>query len=221
MRAPPDMPPIGRRALLAAALMPARAFAQAANPGGLRFEILRNGHPIGSHTIRLQDAGAERLAHIDVQMQVKFGFITLFRYRHQGTERWRDGQFVSLDTSTDNDGQKLSVSARRQDDGVRITTATGSVTMAPPDCLPLTHWNIACMHAPLFNPQDGTILHAEARPTGADTVRLADGTLVAARRFYVGGAMPIEDWYDETTTWTALRAVVKDGSVLEYKRVLF
>lgn len=202
-------------ATLSAACVPT---AYAATPGALHFEILRKGSVIGSHAIAFDRRGGTMHADIDVEMRVKFGFITLFRYHHQAVETWQDGQFVSLESQTDNNGDALALSARRSADGVHISNHHGITCLAPADALPLTHWNVACMRAHLFNPQDGVLMKTIAQREGADTVALADGSRVAATRYSLAGALPLEDWYDDSRIWAALRAQVKDGSVLEYRR---
>ncbi len=212
---------LGRRALLRAAAAGALApcMAQASDVDHLAFEVRRHGSLIGRHEVRFERDGALLSAHIDCSLRVVFGPITVFRYRHQGIERWRNGRFVSLETWSDNNGEAFSVAARHVGDSIEIRTASGRIMRAPAAALPLTHWNLACMNAPLFNPQDGQMLNEQARFEGRDKVALADGREVTAMRYAMSGAAPIEDWYDATQSWAALRARVKDGSVLEYRRV--
>jgi hypothetical protein len=186
----------------------------------IAFEVVRHGSVIGTHGVRFESSGNRLLAHIDVQMRVGFGPITFFRYRHQGVEQWEDGVFLSLETQTDNNGEALSVSARRTADGVEIRTKGGALSLAPAAALPLTHWNVACMRAPLFNPQDGVLLTETASFAGHDTVALANGSQVPATRYALAGAAPIDDWYEADRTWTALRAQVQDGSILTYRRIV-
>ncbi len=184
----------------------------------LRFLVTRDGSEIGSHAVSFEQAADDLIVHIDVHMRVGLGPFTFFHYHHQGEERWRGGQFVSLQTQTDDNGDPLSVHARREGDRVRID-ATG---LAPQDlpgtALPLTHWNVACMHEQLFNPQDGTVLQEMSVARGSEMVALGNGSKVQATRYALAGKAPIDDWYDDTQVWTALRAKVKDGSTLIYTR---
>ncbi len=184
----------------------------------LSFEVLRRGSVIGHHIVRIERAGSRVTAHIDVHIRVGFGPFTFFRYQHQGVEQWRDGQFAALDTTTNDNGKPLCLSARRRADGIEVRNQTGARTRLAADALPLTHWNMACMHTPLFNPQNGKMLDAQARLQGSGSVPLANGQLVAATCYAINGTAPIDDWYDHTRTWTALRARVKDGSDLLYRR---
>jgi hypothetical protein len=167
----------------------------------LKFDVHRNECTIGQHMLRFAQEGDDLVVLIDVQMRVGFGPITFFRYHHQGEERWRSGQFLSLKTQTDNNGTPLQVKASRVGDGV-VVEATGSpVQHLPADALPLTHWNVACMKATLFNPQDGKILADTGVVRGREIVTLGDGKSVAAMRYSLAGKAPIDDWYDDKNVW--------------------
>jgi hypothetical protein len=188
-------------------------------PGkSLRFLITRNGSEIGSHTLNFDQSGDDLAVHIDVKMRVGLGPFTFFHYHHQGEERWRAGQFVSLQTNTDDDGDPLRVHARREGDHVRIEATGLAPQDLPGSALPLTHWNVACMHAKLFNPQDGMVMQETSEPRGNEMIALSNGSKVQATRYALAGKAPIDDWYDDKQTWTALRAKVKDGSILTYTR---
>jgi hypothetical protein len=200
-----------------AAYLPAARAMSSPRANGLAFQVLRHGSVIGTHTVQFESVGTTLLAHIDCALRIGFGPIALFRYHHQAIERWENGRFAALDTATDNNGTTLSVTARRTPTGIEIRSGD-TTRMAPAGALPLTHWNQACMSAPLFNPQDGKLLQETAHFQGQDRVMLADGRIIAAQHYAMRGVAPIEDWYDTTQTWTALRAHVKDGSVLEYRR---
>ncbi len=185
----------------------------------IAFDVIRQGSVIGTHQVVLEQSGSTLRAHIDCTLRVGFGPITFFRYHHQGVEVWQDGVFQSLDTTTDNNGEQLAVSARRVPGGIGIRTRDAAPRLAPANTLPLTHWNVACMHAPLFNPQDGTPIAESATCAGPDRVTLGNGREITATRYDLRGAAPINDWYDNGGTWTALRAEVKDGSILHYRRI--
>jgi hypothetical protein len=193
---------IGRRALLGAGIVLAATGADCVPPDGrLVFRVARNDRDIGSHVLDFSVSGDIVETRIDVRLAVKFGPITLFRYHHSGIERSQGGAFVSLETQTDNDGEALTVSARR-DGGAVVVAATGLARQTfAADARPLTHWNRACMVAPLFNPQNGKPLRYTVTPRGRDAT--------------------LDEWYsDDAGVWTKLRAVAEDGSIIDYRRVV-
>jgi hypothetical protein len=77
------------------------------------------------------------------------------------------------------------------------------------------------MAAPLFNPQDGKPMPLTVTPRGQDMVPLANGSLVRATHYALTGEATLDDWYsDDADIWTALRAIAKDGSIIDYRRVI-
>jgi hypothetical protein len=196
------------------------AASQAGYPAtdSLNFQVSRNGAPIGTHKLEFSRAGRDLTVHIDAAFRVGFGFITFYRYHHVGVERWRDGHFDSLETTTNDNGREFQVLARRTPGGVTIqATGVPDQTVAE-DTLPLTHWAMAAMTAPLFNPETGKMLRETARPRGAKMIDLANGTSIKATGFTLKGDAPIEDWYDDSQVWAALDAVGQDGSRISYRR---
>jgi hypothetical protein len=200
-----------------AGLRPARA--NPVPPGKtLHFLITRNGSEIGSHALSFEQNSEDLTVRIEVHMRVGLGPITFFRYSHQGVERWRNGQFISLHTQTDHNGDPRYVNAERIADQIHIEATNLAPQNLPGNALPLTHWNVACMHSKLFNPEDGTALQEVSVPRGHEMVALCNGSKVQATRYALAGKAPIDDWYDDSQVWTALRAQVKDGSILNYQR---
>ena len=143
---------------------------------------------------------------------------TLFRYTHSVREVWRDGQFVSLVSETNDDGKQFSVNARRTEQNVVVQASPPAAAVLGPDAIPLTHWNILCMRRPLFNPQDGVFVDSRVTEGGDELVTLADGGRVAARHYSLRGKVMLDDWYDRAGVWAALRGTAKDGSIIDYRR---
>jgi len=212
---------IFRRTLVAAPVVLAAARTFAAEPAGgrLGFTIVRKGSDIGSHTLTFRRTGNVLAVSIEVKIAVSFGPITLYRYAMSGVETWRDDKFAELETTSNDDGTALHVTARQTDAGVAIDSKTEGKRTLPTGILPLTHWNIANMTAPLFNPQDGKPMKLTVKNLGADSVALANGGKVPATHYSLTGEATLDDWYDADGVWTALRALGTDGSVIDYRRM--
>ncbi len=187
-------------------------------PQRLAFTVLRNGKTIGQQSMTFETGDGLTVRSV-VEMTVKVGPISLYRYRHEATERWRGDLFHSLETRTDDNGKTLRVSARRDGDLIRIAQASGAEIVASAQALPFTHWNRRIAAAPLFNPQDGKLLKERGAPAGPGLITLADGSSRRAEAVVFRGDASIEDWYDQDGVWTALKGRLKDGSELEYRRL--
>lgn len=173
--------------------------------GVLRFDVFRHGSRIGTHQMRFARQGAALEITTDVRLAVSFGPLTLFRYRHLARERWEDGRFSGLETTTDHNGTPHAVSARATASGVEIV-ADGNRIRAEAGAAPLTHWNRSVLLGPMFNPENGRILHVAASPSVDGGIRLS-------------GDASLTDWYDPSLVWRALSAKAEDGSELGYRRV--
>lgn len=221
MQRPLHHGPISRRAALTGGLsvfLCAPSAEAAVQPARLAFVALRNGHKIGEqHMTFGRDDGLT--VRTETDLAVKLGPIQLYSYRHEATERWRDDRFQSLDTQTMDNGKAMKVSARREGEAVTISPASGGALQAPPDALPFTHWNRRIAKSPLFNPQDGKLLHETVTAAAGSTIILADGSIRRAQGVAFRGAATIEDWYDDDDVWIGLTGRLKDGSILEYRRL--
>jgi hypothetical protein len=216
--------PILRRTVLTGALsslsltalaLPARAAAQ---PRALSFEVLRNGRKIGEQAMTFGD-GDGLTVKTQTDMAVALGPISVFRYRFEATERWRDGRFASLQSRTDSNGKMLQASAQREGGAVHIQPASGPPIEAAEATIPFTHWNRKIAGAPLFNPQDGKLLKERGSAGGTRMVSLADGSLRQAEGVVFKGEAYVEDWYDEDMVWTALDSRLKDGTSIVFRRL--
>lgn len=196
---------LDRRGLVLAGLgllMPTGAFAA---PSRLAFHVFRNGTKVGEHEMSFAGDDASRTVSTNVAMTVKLGPVPVYKYKHSATERWTAGRFASLDTTTNANGKMKRVTARATASAVQIDGPSGAVR-GPADAAPLTHWNPAVFGRPLFNPQEGKMLNVRC-------VRVRPG------QWQVRGEAEIDDFYDGSGTWTALKGKLEDGSSMEYRRV--
>jgi len=221
MSSAPDAAKLSRRTLAASALLalacPKAVLAAAPASGALGFVVLRNGVVVGEHRMTFSGDAASPRVLTEVEMVVKLGPVPVYRYRHSAEEHWIDGRFASLMTRTNANGRARSVTARRTSARAVIDTLNGRIA-APADAAPLTHWNTAAYADPLFNPQEGKLLRITARKGGIETIRTADGARLQATRWSVRGEAEIDNWYDASGAWAALRGKLEDGSTMEYRR---
>ena len=87
----------------------ANASLEQVNEKRWQFDVLLDDKPIGVHTFAVEDTGTQLRLETTASFDVKFLFITAFRYRHQNTEVWQDGCLSSIDAVTDSNGKELVV----------------------------------------------------------------------------------------------------------------
>ncbi len=183
----------------------------------LRFEAFRNGQRVGAQAMTFETAPGALTVRTVADFAVKLGPITIFSYHHEAVEQWQDGAFAGIRTRTNQNGRLASVSAVRRADCVLIAPSPGRTITVPAAALPFTHWNRKIASAPLFNPQDGRLLHEHVSNAGLATIRLADGSAVLASRIGFRGDASIDDYYGRDGAWVGLVGHLADGSVIEYR----
>jgi hypothetical protein len=197
---------IGRRELILGgaglAMAPGLALA---GPGRIAFQVFRNGTKVGEHQLVFAGDDANRVITTNVAMTVKVGPVPVYRYKHTAVEKWADGKWASIDTTTDGNGKVTRASAKAMGSYVQIN-GPGGPQRGPADAMPLSHWNPASFGKPLFNQQEGKMLKVRC-------------TQVAPGHWSVRGEAEIDDFYDASGVWVALKGKLEDGSKMEYKRV--
>lgn len=182
----------------------------------LRFSILRNGDQIGTVTMQIRRDGAATVAHTKTHIQVKFGFVTLYRYDQSQTERWADGHFVSLSAETDDNGTPHQVSAKAGHDAIRVN-ADGETKDLAPSIIPDSLWNPALLaQSTALSPQDGSILKLHAIDRGEEQLRLG-GHSIKAHHYSIEGTQPQDVWYDSDHHLVRMEMRGRDGSRIEYR----
>lgn len=182
-----------------------------------QFDVLLDGKPIGSHTFELDRQGGRTVLESKASFDVKFLFVTAFRYRHESTEVWSDNCLASIEATTDSNGKQQAVLGQIDADRFRLQRPA---TAALPECVrTFAYWNPALLESErLLNSQTGIYEKVTVTFEGQDTVDVA-GTPVEAGRYRLatrGGDIKL--WYSvEDRTWLALEAPAKGGRTLAYR----
>ncbi len=183
--------------------------------GMLRFQVLREGSPIGTHTLRFaEDADALRV-EVVTDVAVDVAFITVYRFAHEGREVWRDGRLVALDSQTDDDGtdHRLTISA---EGGKLVVEGDGKRSEAAPGIIPASLWHPELVEQPvLLNTLDGRAMAVDVTLVGTEAVPARGGT-VEARHYAIRGDLERDVWYDDAGTLVRVRFTGSDGSDIVY-----
>lgn len=178
--------------LAAAAAAVAALSGGGGEPADSRFTVMREGSPIGTHRIRTEQVGDETRVAVEIDLQVRIAFVTVYRYSHRNRETWRDGRLVAIDTRTDDNGTVTSVRGRATQAGFAIEASAGD-RILPGDVLPTSYWRpIDPDRTRLLDTQTGRLLDVRVRREGEE--RLPAGLL--ATRYSVRGDLDVDLWYD-------------------------
>lgn len=208
-------------AVLLGMFVGASANTMTAVDNSVTFDVFLDDSRIGYHRFDFDDPGGEGAGAVvtsEAKFDVKFLFITAFRYRHTAAERWVGGCLDTLDARTNANGKRLEVTGERTDSGFVVNN--GAAAESLPDCvMTFAYWNPGFLEqSRLLNPQTGEYLDVDIEPLGPDAIRLS-GEQVAAERYRVTARnTDLMVWYSPDKEWLALESVAKGGRIIRYER---
>lgn len=181
----------------------------------IRFRVLRQGNPFGSHSVSFESGPDDSLvARTRVELRAGLGPVALFRYDLLASEIWKDGQLVSVEGELRVDGNRQSMRAARVGDALAVE-GSGFRGEAPGDIIPASHWNYAQMKGnTILSTEDGELIGVNILPQGRETV-MAGGRPVEANRYRMDSDIDVDLWYDDEGRWIKL-AFQARGQRIEY-----
>lgn len=209
----------GAAAILALLLGATSAGADASRDT-LRFQVLLDDKPIGTHEFRIAAEQDRRIIESKARFDVRVLFVPVFSYRHANTEVWIDGCVQRLDSETDSNGRPYRVSLARDEGGYRIATQDGS-TQAPTDCInTFAYWDPAFLRqSRLLNSQTGELIEVEVEPLGVVELDWpgVDTPVEGFRILGESDGVDIRVYYSEAgRRWVALESRLENGRLMRY-----
>ncbi len=179
----------------------------------IAFQVYRDGARLGHHKILFRREAEDLHVEIDIQLEVKLLFLTVFSYSHRNYEVWRDGRLVAIDTETDDDGTTYWMRGRSTTDGL-VVDGSGGRFLAPADVMPTSYWNPKTVEmSRLLDTQHGRLIEVEIAPAGVESVAFA-GQPVEARRYSMTGDLTLDLWYTQQGDWAKTSFEARGASVV-------
>ena len=179
------------------------------------FTVLRKGKPFGTHVLSFdRDANGQLTVTTDVDLQVKIGPITAFRYRLDSVEEWIDGKLVSLNGKSNSDGRKGAVNAKANGNDL-VVESTKFDGALPLTTIPSSHWNrLQVYQDQMLSTETGEILDIDVENLGQDVVTV-DGQNIETTHYRLVSDLTVDLWYDNQSRWVKLAFEVR-GQDIEY-----
>ena len=179
------------------------------------FTVLRKGKPFGRHMLTFdRDESGDLTVTTDVDLRVKIGPITAFRYRLDSVENWVNGQLVGLNGTSNSDGRKGRVSAV-QENGELAVESTKFDGVLPLTTIPSSHWNrMQVYQDQMLSTETGEVLEIDVETIGDDVIMVA-GEPVEATHYRLKSDLTVDLWYDAQSRWVKLAFKVR-GQDIEY-----
>ncbi len=194
------------------------AFGNSATARTLDFDVYLDDAKIGWHRFDISSAGAGvREVRSEARFDVRFLFITAFRYRHENSERWVDGCLAEIDADTNSNGKRISVTGERNDEGFVVEKDDGRTAL--PNCvMTFAYWNPDFLkQARLLNPQTGEYLDVEVEKLDTETLRRGDDEVEATAYAIRARGVEVTVWYSPDDEWLALESQAKGGRTIRYE----
>ncbi len=175
-----------------------------ADDGGTRsFRVLRDGSDMGTHVISVKRSGSDIQVAIDIELKVKVLGITAYRYEMANREVWRDGKIVSVNSTSNDDGEAHFCRVKPAGDELEVEGSVWSGTVAG-DSVTTTYWSYDFLKSPLWiSTADGDPLKVTVSNVGAGEIPGPNGP-VATEKWAIGGDMDIDLHYIDRE-WVSVR----------------
>ncbi|MCI0461176.1 MAG: DUF6134 family protein [Gemmataceae bacterium] len=164
------------------------------------FTIQVNGKSAGTYrmTLTRHEDNTESFAG-QGSVRVRLALKT-YVYTFQGTERWKDGRLLELQTSTNDDGKRYEVQATAEGNTLRLRV-NGQERMARGDVWPTTHWRLADARfhnqpVPLLDADTGKEYLGRLQYLGVKQLTVGQQAQNCYHFRVTGGPSPVDLWYD-------------------------
>lgn len=185
---------------------------------GIDFEVLRNGDPVGTHTVRFAERtdGLRVISRMDIA--INFLFFEAYSYTYNSVADWRDGRLRTLDVQVDDNGDIYQVTGQKTEDLQNLVLAgPDGETTVPVGLFPTNHWNVGVLGSTqVINTLTGKVDSVQIINKGQVEVETEQGVIEATHYAYTGD-LQTEVWYTADGRWIKMRFETEDGSVIDYR----
>ena len=197
--------------------LPLRARAAAAPaPANLAFRALRDGLPIGSHTVTFRQDGERLIVTTRITILVKVLLFTAFHLKHEAEEVWQAGRLLAVESTTNDNGTRMQVSGSAVAGGFRVIGGEGPF-LAPAHLLTSNMlWDTRMLGVDrLIDVQHGGVIGLAVKPLGPALVDTPRGQVRANRHHLITPHYAGTLFHDAGGRW--IKALIETkGEIIEY-----
>ncbi len=189
----------------------------ASNPDQFVFDVYLDDDRIGSHAYEIIREEGETRVSSSAKFDVKFLFITAFKYRHTVSERWSNGCLQTIEAETSANGKKQKVGGQTES-GNFIVNSNGEEERLGDCVMSFAYWNPEFLdQSQLLNPQTGEYLPVEVSKLDLESIDATRRKLGASAYQLTAKGLQVTVWYSADGDWVGLESVAKGGRVLRYE----
>jgi Family of unknown function (DUF6134) len=182
-----------------------------------RFRVFLDDAEIGYHRFSVLEDGPERQLESEARYNVKFLYVTVYRYAHDSRERWQGNCLKQVEANTQDNGKTLAVRGTQDGDRFVVTNTRGQANL-PACVMTFAYWNPDLLgQSRLLNVQTGEYMDVQVRVLGEETLTVR-GTVQRALRYALETRdFRIDLWYSPNKEWLALESNTEGGRKLRYQ----
>ncbi|MCB9594916.1 MAG: hypothetical protein H6719_19495 [Sandaracinaceae bacterium] len=180
----------------------------------VRYQIRRNGDPIGTHQVVFERHGERFTVHHRIDIRVTVLSLEAYSYQMDSRETWQGDRLLGLTTSTDRNGDALRVLGRASGDVLRLRGPEGAREL-PANAVPSSpqHWVFDQPRPVMFEAEDARVLAVRVSAPTTESLTLG-GRAVPCRRVTVSGDLDATLWYGPSGILVRKRLTAPDGSTI-------
>ena len=182
-----------------------------------QFKVFYGEQEIGEHHFMIENDGDKSKVMIDANFNIDILFINVYSYKHKNIEIWKGTCLSSIESSTDDNGEKFITRGKTEDDIFKIYSKQGANEVE--GCVnTFAYWDKRFLdNKELLNSQTGEIVDVDINFVADENI-LVRNIMVKAKRYKVKtDEFNIDLWYSDNNEWLALNSTTKDGTTLRYQ----
>ena len=116
----------------------------------IKFDIIRKNKNIGHHIISFDIKDDILYVNIEVIINVKISFFTIYKYRHQNNEQWKENKLFKISTnSLTNSRKKYFVEGEAKKGSFEFYGIDNKKSTSL-DIIPISYWNKEIINRKMF-----------------------------------------------------------------------
>ncbi len=185
-------------------------------PPDLNFRALYEGSSVGTHSVSFRGNNDHLIVTSQIDIIVKVMFFTAYRFEHEAVEVWRSDRLISVESTTNDNGEQRRVSGQATDEGFHLDSTDGPFLADSTLLTTNTLWNSQLVEEDkMIDVQNGGETGLVVKPLGREPVVTPQGQIMARRFRIITTDYAGSLYFDDAGRWVK-SLIERQGEVLEY-----
>lgn len=187
----------------------------ASEPSDTCFRIDMDGERVGQDCLVFRRTDGALYVRRSILIEVSYAGLTVYRYRHEGRERWRDDRLQFLESWTDDNGRRFHVRAKRDGNGLRVDNGDSDYSVRG-EVIPTSYWNAELVNqSRLLDTQKGILRDIDVSDRGTMELSIPTGS-TTVDVYQLSDELTLQVGYGSGDQWRWLQ-FERSGYTFEYR----